>query len=72
MELLIPIVEIDLVMVEKFRKLPNKAIPEVPKKTEIIFEENTPSTILIPIEMELIDNTFNKTLFLMALNIIFL
>jgi hypothetical protein len=59
-------------MVEKFRKLPNKAIPEVPKKTEIIFEENTPSTILIPIEMELIDNTFNKTLFLMALNIIFL
>mgnify|MGYP000042885059 FL=1 len=72
MELLIPMVEMDLVIAEKFRKLPNKAIPEVPKKTEIIFEENTPSTILIPIEMELIDNTFNKTLFLMALNIIFL
>lgn len=72
MELLIPMVEMDLVIAEKFRKLPNIAIPEVPKKIEMIFDEKTPSNILIPIEMELMDKTFSKTLFLINLNILFL
>ena len=72
MELLIPMVEMDLVIAEKFQKLPNIAIPEVPKKIEIIFDEKTPSNILIPIEMELMDKTFSKTLFLISLNILFL
>ncbi len=59
-ELLMPSVAIDLIIVAKFRKLPIKAIPEVPRKTEIILEEKTPNTKLTTTEMELSDKTFKS------------
>lgn len=56
-ELLIPSVAIDFNMVEKFLKLPIKAIPEVPKKMEMILEEKMPNTKLTATEMEFSDRT---------------
>ncbi len=62
-ELLTPRVAIDLVIVVKFRKLPIIAIPEVPKKTAIIFEENRPKTKLTTTETEFIDKTLKRSYF---------
>lgn len=61
-ELLIPKVEIDFAIDVKFLKLPINAIPDAPRKTEIIFEEITPKTKLIATEIEFSDKTF-KSLF---------
>lgn len=62
-ELLIPNVASDFVIAEKLRKLPSKAIPEAPKKTEIIFVDNNPNRKLIPTEKEFSDNTFSNLFF---------
>ena len=56
-ELLIPSVATDFSIVEKFLKLPIKAIPEVPRKIEIILEEKTPNTKLTATETEFSDRT---------------
>ena len=56
-ELLIPNVANDFNIVEKFLKLPIKAIPEVPKNSAIILDEKIPNTKLIATEMEFSDNT---------------
>jgi hypothetical protein len=60
MELLTPKVAIDLIMVAKFRKLPIKAIPEVPKKTEMILEEIIPNIKLTATEIEFSDKTLSS------------
>ena len=60
MELLTPNVAIDLIIVAKFRKLPIKAIPEVPRKTAIILEEIMPNTKLTPTETEFSDKTLSS------------
>ena len=62
-ELLTPRVAIDFNIAVKFLKLPVKAIPEVPKKTEIIFEEKTPNTKLTATDIEFIDSTLIKGFF---------
>lgn len=64
MELLTPSVAMDFTIWAKFRKLPISAIPEVPKKTEIIFDENTPKTKLTATEIEFSDKTFKSVFFL--------
>ena len=56
-ELLIPSVATDFNIVEKFLKLPIKAIPEVPRKTEIILEEKMPKIKLTATETEFSDRT---------------
>jgi len=59
-ELLIPRVATDFSIKAKFLKLPIKAIPDVPKKTAIIFEEKIPKTKLKATEIEFSDNTFSR------------
>ena len=58
--LLIPKVDIDLNIPVKFLKLPSKAIPEVPIKTETIFVEAIPKKKLIITEIEFSDNIFSN------------
>lgn len=55
-----PSVAIDFIINAKFRKLPIKAMPDVPRKTEMILEEKIPKTKLIATEIEFSDNTFNN------------
>lgn len=55
-----PIVATDFNKVEKFLKLPNNAIPDEPKKTETILEENIPKTKLNTTEIELSESTFSN------------
>ena len=55
-ELLMPNDAVDFSIVEKFLKLPNKAIPEVPRKTETILVEIIPRTKLTPTEIEFSDS----------------
>ena len=55
-----PRVATDLIIKAKFLKLPVKAIPDVPRKTEIILEEKIPKTKLTATEIEFSDNTFSK------------
>lgn len=62
-ELFIPNVATDLIIEEKFLKLPKSAIPGEPNKTDIILVEIIPKRKLIPIETEFNDSTFNKVLF---------
>lgn len=69
-ELLIPSVAIDLSIVVKLRKLPIIAIPEEPRKTAIILDENKPKTKLTITEMEFRDKTLSKALFWKFLNTI--
>lgn len=57
MELLIPSVATDFSINAKFLKLPIKAIPDVPKKTEIILEDKMPKTKLTATEIKFSDNT---------------
>ena len=59
-ELLIPNVAMDFNMVEKFLKLPINAIPEVPKKKEMIFVEIIPKTKLTATDIEFSDNTWSN------------
>ena len=59
-ELLIPSVAIDFNIVEKFLKLPINAIPEVPKKNEMIFVETIPKTKLTATDIEFSDNTWSN------------
>ena len=59
-ELLIPRVANDFIINAKFLKLPINAIPDVPRKTEIIFEEKMPKTKLTATEIEFSDNTFSS------------
>ena len=58
-KLLIPIVDIDLNIAVKFLKLPSKAIPEVPIKTETILVEAIPKKKLTMTEIE-----FSETIFI--------
>ena len=58
--LLIPIVDIDLNIEVKFLKLPSKAIPEVPIKTETILVEAIPKKKLTITEIEFSDNIFSN------------
>ena len=69
-ELFIPNVAIDFDIVEKFMKLPNKAIPEAPKNTDTIFVEIIPKKKLTTTEMEFSDNTFSKVFCFKIFNII--
>ncbi len=55
-----PSVANDLIINAKFLKLPVKAIPDVPRKTEIILEEKIPKTKLTATEIEFSDKTFNN------------
>lgn len=55
-----PSVATDLIIKAKFLKLPVKAIPDVPRKTEIILEEKIPKTKLTATEIEFSDKTFNS------------
>ena len=66
-EVFIPRVAIDLIIVVKFLKLPIKAIPEGPKKTEIILEDSNPNTKLTPTETEFSERTLINALFLSLL-----
>jgi hypothetical protein len=59
-----PKVAIDLSIKAKFLKLPINAIPEVPRYTEIIFDEKIPKTKLTATEMAFSDKTFNKVFFI--------
>lgn len=59
-KLLIPIVDADLKIEVKFLKLPIKAIPEVPIKTEIIFVEAIPKKKLTTTDIELSDIIFSN------------
>ena len=59
-KLFIPKVAIDLNIEVKFLKLPKKAIPEVPIKTETIFVEAIPKKKLTITEIEFSDNIFNN------------
>jgi len=58
--LLIPNVDIDLSIAVKFLKLPNKAIPEVPIKTDTILIEAIPRKKLTVTEIEFSDTIFNN------------
>lgn len=58
--LLIPNVDIDLNIEVKFLKLPNKAIPDVPIKTETILVEAIPKKKLTMTEIEFSDSIFNN------------
>ena len=58
--LLIPNVDIDLNIAVKFLKLPSKAIPEVPIKTETILVEAIPKKKLTMTEIEFSDTTFSN------------
>ena len=58
--LLIPIVDIDLNIEVKFLKLPSKAIPEVPIKTETILAEAIPKKKLTITEIEFSDTIFSN------------
>ncbi len=58
--LLIPIVDIDLNIAVKFLKLPSKAIPDVPIKTETILVEAIPKKKLTITEIEFSDNIFSN------------
>ena len=69
MELLIPSDAIDFTIKAKFLKLPINAIPEVPRKIEIILEEKIPKTKLTPTEIEFSDNTFSKVFCLKIFNL---
>lgn len=69
-ELLIPKVAIDFNIVEKFLKLPNKAIPEVPRKTETILVEIIPKKKLTATDIEFSDNTFSNVFCFRIFNII--
>ncbi len=55
-----PRVATDLIIKAKFLKLPIKAIPDVPRKIEIILEEKIPKTKLTATEIEFSDKTFNS------------
>ncbi len=59
-KLLIPIVDTDLKIEVKFLKLPRKAIPEVPIKTEIILVEAIPKKKLTMTEIEFSDSIFSN------------
>ena len=59
-KLLIPMVDADLKIEVKFLKLPSKAIPGVPIKTEIIFVEAIPKKKLTTTEIELSDIIFSN------------
>lgn len=69
-KLFIPKVAIDLNIEVKFLKLPNNAIPEVPKKTETILLENMPKKKLIITEIEFSDKIFIKLFCFKIFNII--
>lgn len=58
-----PNVATDLIIEEKFLKLPKRAIPEEPKKTDTILVEIIPKRKLTPIETEFNDSTLNNVLF---------
>ncbi len=60
MELLTPSVATDFIIKAKFLKLPIKAIPDVPRKTEIILEEKIPKKKLTATEKEFSDKTFSS------------
>lgn len=56
-ELVMPTVANDLSIAEKFRKLPNSAIPGVPRNTETTLVEIMPRKKLTAIDTEFSDNT---------------
>jgi len=58
--LLIPKVDIDLNINVKFLKLPSKAIPEAPIKTETILVEAIPKKKLTITEIEFSDTIFSN------------
>lgn len=64
-----PSVATDLIIKAKFLKLPVKAIPDVPKKIEIILEEKIPKTKLTATEIEFSDKTFNSVFCLINFNL---
>ena len=64
-----PSVATDLIIKAKFLKLPVKAIPDVPRKIEIILEEKIPKTKLTAIEIEFSDKTFNSVFCLINFNL---
>lgn len=68
-ELLIPSVATDFVMKAKFLKLPINAIPDAPRKTEIILEEKIPKTKLTATEIEFSDKTFKSVLCFIIFNL---
>ena len=55
-----PKVDIDLNIPVKFLKLPSKAIPEVPIKTDTILVEAIPKKKLTITEIEFSDNIFSN------------
>lgn len=67
-----PSVATDLIIKTKFLKLPIKAMPDVPRKTEIILEEKMPKTKLTATEIELSDNTFKSVFCFKIFNLDFL
>ena len=69
-KLLIPIVDADLKIEVKFLKLPKKAIPEVPNKTETILVEAIPKKKLTTTEIEFSDTIFSNLFSLKIFNFI--
>ncbi len=69
-KLLIPMVDADLKIVVKFLKLPKKAIPEVPNKTETILVEAIPKKKLTTTEIEFSDTIFSNLFSLKIFNFI--
>lgn len=69
-KLFIPIVDADLKIEVKFLKLPRKAIPEVPIKTEIILVEAIPKKKLTTTESEFSDSIFSNLFSLKIFNFI--
>ena len=66
-EVFMPKVAIDLIIAVKFRKLPINAIPDGPKKTDIILDDSNPNTKLTPTETEFSERTLINGLFLSLL-----
>lgn len=69
-KLLIPNVDIDLNIAVKFLKLPSKAIPEVPIKTETILVEAIPKKKLTMTEIEFSDTIFSNLFSIKIFNVI--
>lgn len=69
-KLLIPMVDADLKIEVKFLKLPRKAIPEVPIKTEIILVEAIPKKKLTITEIEFSESIFSNLFSLKIFNFI--
>jgi len=68
-ELLIPKVVTDLIINAKFLKLPINAIPDVPRKIEMILDEKIPKTKLTATEIEFSDKTFKSVLCFIIFNL---